>query len=248
MGDEVFFRRDGAWHGPGTVIGSESSVVFVRNASRVLKVHASKLRHRHTDTGDSNLAHSKLDTTGNTSQEAPFLPNPIPVDDLDDSFTTDTGEPDVPNMSEVEAVTTSQVKLNLEVQPTPEPPTSSRNPKRGDRVKILSSTGEKFGAEVISRAVKANGKYKFHYNVQYDDPTYANECVILTPGDLNWKYDENALSESVLATMSVADEFADAREAELKSCKKLEVFDIVGDVGQPRIATRWVYTTKESGQ
>ena len=53
-GDEVFFHRDGAWHGPGTVIGSESSVVFVRNASRVLKVHASKLRHRHSDTGVSN--------------------------------------------------------------------------------------------------------------------------------------------------------------------------------------------------
>ena len=47
--DEVFFHRDGAWHGPGTVIGSESSAVFVRNASRVFKVHASKLRHRHTD-------------------------------------------------------------------------------------------------------------------------------------------------------------------------------------------------------
>ena len=120
-GDEVIFHRDGAWHGPGTVIGSESSVVFVRNASRVLKVHASKLRHRHTNTGVSTLADWKLNTTGNTSQEASLPANPIPVDDLEDSSTTDTGEPDVPNMSEVEAVTTSQVKLNPEVQPTPEP-------------------------------------------------------------------------------------------------------------------------------
>ena len=160
--------------------------------------------------------------------------------------TTDTGDSDVPNMSEVEAVTTSQVKLNPEVQPTREPLTSSRNPKRGDRVKTLSSTGEEFGAEINSRADKANGN--FHYNVQYDDPTYTNECVNLTPGDLNWKYDENALSESALAKMNVADEFADAREAKLKSWENFEVFDIVEDVGQPRITTRWVYTTKESDQ
>ena len=111
-------------------------------------------------------------------------------------------------------------------------------------MKILSSTGEEFGAEIITRAGKANGKNKFHYNVQYDDPTYANECVNLTPGDLNWKYDENALSESALATMSVADEFADVREGEMKSWKNFEVFDMVEDVGQPRITTRWVYTTK----
>ena len=201
-------------------------------------MQASMQRHRHTNTGVSNLADSKLDTTGKTSQEAPLPPNPIPVDNLDDSSTTDTGEPDGPNMSEVEAVTTSQVKLNPEVQPTQEPLTSSRNPKRGDRVKILSSTGEEFGAEIISRAGKANGKYKFHYNVTYDDPTYSNECVNLTPGDFNWKYDKNALSESALAAMSVADEFADAREAELKSWKKFEVCHIV--VGQLGITTRWV--------
>ena len=150
-------------------------------------------------------------------------------------------------MSEAEAVTTSQVKPNPEVQPTPEPFTGSRNPKRGDRVKILSSTGEQFGAQIITRAGKANGKYKLHYNAQYDDPTYANECVNLTPGDLYWKYDENALSESALATMIVADEFVDACEAELKSWKNFGVFDIVEDVGQPRITTRWVYTTIESG-
>ena len=143
------------------------------------------MRRRHTETGVSNLADSKIDTTGNTSHEAPLPPNPIPVDDLSESSTTDTGEPDVPNMSEVEAVTTSQVKLNPEVQPTPETLTSSRNPERGDRLKVLSSTGEEFGAEIISRAGKTNGKYKFHYNVQYDEPTYANECVNLTPGDLN---------------------------------------------------------------
>ena len=150
-------------------------------------------------------------------------------------------------MSEVEAVTTSQVKLLPEVQPTPEPLTSSRNPIRWDRVKFLSSIGGEFSAEIISRAGKANGKYKFHYNVQYDDPTKA-ECVNLTPADFNWKYDENSLSVSALATMSVVDEFADARETELKSWKNFEVFDIVEDVRQPRITTRGVYTTKQSGQ
>ena len=150
-------------------------------------------------------------------------------------------------MSESEAVTTSQVKLNPEVHPAPEPFTSSGNPKRGDRVKILSSTGKEFGAEIISRAGKANGKYRFHYNVQYEDPTIANECVNLTP-DLNWKTNKNALSESAWATMNVADEFSDALDAELKSRKNFEVSDIVGDVGQPRITTRRVYTTKEIGQ
>ena len=87
-------------------------MVFVRNGSHVLKVHESKQRHCHNDRGVSNLADSKLVTTGNTSQEAPLPLNPIPVDDLDDSSTTDTGEQDVQKMSEVEAVTTSQVKLN----------------------------------------------------------------------------------------------------------------------------------------
>ena len=57
-----YFSTDtGRWHGHGNVIGSESSVVFVRNASLVLKVHASKLRHRHTNTGVANLADPKID-------------------------------------------------------------------------------------------------------------------------------------------------------------------------------------------
>ena len=67
-GDEKSFHRDGAWHGPGTVIGSESSAVL-----SLLEMQVASLKCMQascvivTLTGVSNIADSKLDITRNTS-------------------------------------------------------------------------------------------------------------------------------------------------------------------------------------
>ena len=46
QGDKVYFERNGNWKGPGTVIGQDSAVVFVRYGGTYVRVHKSKLMRR----------------------------------------------------------------------------------------------------------------------------------------------------------------------------------------------------------
>ena len=42
-GDKVYFLRDNQWKGPGTVIGQDSVVVFIRYGGTYVRVHESRI-------------------------------------------------------------------------------------------------------------------------------------------------------------------------------------------------------------
>lgn len=100
-------------------------------------------------------------------------------------------------------------------------------------------------AKVLGRAGKASGRHKNWFNIQHVEPDGSDgqkEAVDMSSVDnLNI---ESEMENDILITKDVS--FDAAKQEEIMSWYKNNVFEEVNDVGQKCVSTRWVCSLKET--
>lgn len=169
-GEKVYYKRPNCkeWKGPGTVIGQDGPVVFVRHGGSYVRVHQCRLQKHDKHVAqretvlngnpDNELQHGK-----NANSNEPSLPQIYDDSDSDDQSNHDTQEvgENLENGIENPGENNQEEEIQAEVITV----------KNGQTIKYTdTTTGNKCVAEVIGRAGKATGKNKAWYNVKYSEP------------------------------------------------------------------------------
>ena len=242
-GEKVFYKRPDStvWKGPGTVIGQDSVVVFVRHGGIYVRVHQSRLQ-RVNDTQQKNPAESNIQDDNNI------------IDTKEDTIINNQQEY---NSDEEHDNTPVDQEINeenpLEAQPIDIPPPEEEQQinltklKTGQVIQFNNrDTGNYSIGKILGRATSKNNKW---YNFEYLEPTdKAGQKISIDLStvdnvrdlDITQNGDNN---EDVFIVKDVS--FADAKQAELHSWKENMVYEIVPDVGQKCISTRWICSLKE---
>ena len=246
-GEKVYYKRpnDAAWRGPAKVIGQDGVVVFVRHASQLVRVHVCRLQkvkieesscHDKTALKDLSSVKSDKQLSEENKKKDPVLPEPENTEETDESgdqgqieteSNVDNSSQDSPSIQPVSSLKSGQTIIFQEKE--------DDNPKT---------------AVVLGRAGKSTGKYKSWFNVGVEEDT--------------GKYEERAIDISGLAKLTVVqdvteemvhdeevcvlcgEDFAEAKERELKSWRENDVYIEVQDEGQEWVSSRWVLGYKES--
>ena len=233
-GDKVYYQRpdNKAWKGPGTVIGQDGVVVFVRHGGLCVRVHQIRLQ--------------RAINIENTTCSEPSMKN-----DVNDNENEQFSESDEDEQNNFE--------LN-EDRSGQETPVTDRTLalKTGQVVQFQDQTNTLHEGKILGRAGKATGKYKQWYNIQYYKPDHLtgttgsvdlgrvdqltiNEIQEETTGNDG---DTSSIEENVMILDSVS--FYEAKCNELQSWKENKVFDEISDDGQKCVSTRWICTLKET--
>lgn len=248
-GEKVYYKRpnDAAWRGPAKVIGQDGVVVFVRHASQLVRVHVCRLQKvkreesSHQDTTALKKAapfdkhEEQLSEEHERKEKDSELPEPKVTEENDESSDQD--------QSEIEDNLEKSSPDSLTVQPV-------ASLKPGQTILFQEKEDESpMKAVVLGRAGKSTGKYKSWFNIGVEQDSGI--------------YEEKAIDISGLAKLSVVqdvtdqtihceevcvvgnEDFAEAKERELKSWKDNGVYTEVRDEGQDWISSRWVLDYKE---
>ena len=231
-GEKVFYKHPDyrEWKGPGTVIGQDSAVVFVRHGGSYVRVHQSRLQ-RVQDTGQTERTNGEITSTevtsvtrkNDTDENVPSVMNNC------DDFNSCSESEDV--NEEEQKILGGNIKL-----------------KAGEMVsfKEADSDTKSFG-KILSRTGKDKGPLKGWYNFEYVEPE--DKCGTKISIDLSKVQDLEKLtvSEQEDSVLIVNDEqFDGAKLVELENWKQNKVYEEVENTGQKTISTRWVCTLKET--
>ncbi|ESO90517.1 hypothetical protein LOTGIDRAFT_164106 [Lottia gigantea] len=140
-GDEVYYKRPDSteWRGPGTVIGQDGAVVFIRHGGLILRVHYYRLR--------------------------PVIEDPKFEKDPDVNVTPDRNietvpdeedNPPIEQNEDHEIIAIDDKAVLMKVKP-------------GQNITFKNDEKDKISAKVINRAGKASGKYCHWYNIENED-------------------------------------------------------------------------------
>lgn len=262
-GDRVYYLRDGKWKGPGTVIGQDNVVVFVRHGGLLVRVHSSRLLREKdsmtsmptaeavNDTDSDTKTHRKMDKSGNIDIEQENVQN-----NENDSSDSDSDCSENNNDESMPILHTPEVQL----------PTAARNEvqlKKGTIVSFNDGSNIICGAKILGRAGKSTGKNKNWYNIEYKIPdSQTGKVISVDFGKVeNLQITDSGSKNTIVEThdranddvmtnvadnevLIVEDVFKVAKEEELKSWHDQKVFVECEDVGQKCISTRWVCTIK----
>ena len=93
------------------------------------------------------------------------------------------------------------------------------------------------------------GKHKFCFKVEYSKPDElcgVRSAIDFGEDNLHWEEftSETALTTEMTTENAAARKFSDAKKADLKRLIEHSVYNVVDDIGQPRLKRRWVYTVK----
>lgn len=254
-GEKVYYKRQGCkeWKGPGTVIGQDGAVVFVRHGGSWVRVHRSRL------TRVPNLSRDNV----NSHPDAESMSEEMTTR----SQEQDTGLQGQASNEEDESDLSGEEAHDQSTQQVEELVIAPDGVHRADKSICLNkgcivkyqdrNTKEECVAKILSRAGKARGSNKTWYNVRYLLPNHMEgaeisvdlskvEGLICSQTSGQAESDERtgfSDNEDVLVLESVS--FAAAKNAELESWKTNQVYAEVPDSGQKCVSTRWVCTMKE---
>ena len=246
-GDKIHYKRldSQKWKGPGTVIGQDGPVVFVRHGGTLARAHKSGLQSAPLLDSSTDELKDRRATLDRKEDDENELKKDSTVEQ-DDSET----EPSNDNDGKEYDGTNSQV----EVQDN----THRRDPvkqqiitiKPGCRISYTDqNSNDKIQADVLCRAGKAYGSKRNWYIIKISKPSQLEGGEIsvdlsqLSDLEIAEPEDENS-DESVLLTNEVY--FNEVKSVELDSWKKDKVYTEVEDVGQKCISTRWVCSLKST--
>lgn len=248
-GEKVYYKRPDStkWKGPGTVIGQDGVVVFVRHGGLCVRVHQCRLQKLTTvDSSEKNEIENvsgvgkSTDQLGQQTDRTCELPEKQDVSDQDfsdiENSDTDDRVVDPVSTDSVNEHASGGVKLST-----------------GNYVSFTLGDGEACVGRILGRAGKASGGNKSWYNVEYFQPT----TKVGTQGSVNFSavgqfevmenYPPEStgdVDESVLLTGNIS--FDEAKAEELRNWKENSVYKTVRDTGQKCISTRWVCSLKEA--
>ena len=257
-GDNVYYKRNDSakWHGPGVVIGIDNKQVLVRHGGTVVRVHTARLAGASSEDSLGETVctqRSALENNGDVARETGYSPEDIteetPIDPVISVCDTYPSEGVV---SESTAETNTEVCEEVESEnsvssQTQEEPVQSNSVtksgnfwKPGSRFSGVDEiTGECVSGKIISRAGKARGRNRNCYNIQMDN------------GWRGW-YNFRALKDlsvtpenSEVVVLFNSDAVDGAKDEEMESWIKNEVYTEVDYQGQKCLTTRWIVTQKE---
>ena len=121
---------------------------------------------------------------------------------------------------------------------------SNVRPKAKMYVKYTLENGIAAAAMVLSQQPKRGSRYEQWINVQVDGEN--------GPSSVNWndveswrQIPEQEHAVFLTATEEMNQEVVDAKDREIKNLIENNVYDVVEDLDQPRITTKWIFTKKE---
>ena len=242
------------WSGPGTVIGQDSVVVFVRHGGTYVRVHSSRIKLvQHNDiTGSDIPAQLNSHNTDNTTDKN-IDKNPDTCIDYEDD-----------NVKINDYVNNEMAGNNEHIQRPEQVTIDLTKLKSGQVIKFRTrDSGEQNTGKIISRATKASSKQNTWYNFEYIEPITKSGTKLsidlstvddvqthdVTGGNDNienkdQEQSDDEQNDDIMIVNDIC--FDDAKSAELNNWKLNNVYEEVPDVGQTAISTRWVCTMKQS--
>ena len=270
FGSKVYYKAVGSdkWKGPATVIGQDSTVVFLRQGSFVTRVHQSRI----SLVKDQVPYESKSDSTNGPIQDVESIKEAsvLRIPDLDCSSdhgsvqevevepsTNPVAEVNCPAEIEAESPTslTEIAEKNVQVSQLVNNTVSTKEDqriekptaiKRGSTI-IFVDDGTQYEAVVLSRAGKANGKLKNWYNVHVKETNEVISIDVSTIDDFTVlnkdegdEFDFDPI-EDVYAVQ--LDDYATEKQLELSSWVTNKVYEEVriGELDARKVITStWV--------
>lgn len=237
-GDKVYYKRlqSKEWKGPGTVIGQDGMVVFVKHGGTYVRVHRNRLRKEKAV--EREAQRNSSDSTGGAKQSVTSSANSMNEHcenlDIEDCF-----EDEEHSNHDDPVVHQSPNQM----------PFDRKSIKTGNTVKFRNPDSQEWTiARVLGCAGKATGKNKNWFNLECLTPETKTISVDLSQvADLEVTTPETngENQENVLIVEDGVHEVA--KQIELENWKRNEVFMEVFDKGQkPVISTRWICSMKQS--
>ena len=209
IGEEVFYKRDDQqeWKGPGTVLGQDGAVIFIRNGSHYIKAHSCRVQPKVQDdeqkpipSSSANECHNQIE---NDKEKISESDDEISLRETDNSSTSNS---------------TSNIKTN----------NNCISLKPNSHISFTTDKNEKCIALILSRAGKATGKYNTAYNIEYLQPNNLKgtrtwiDTKALSNLTINEPEKENMLTdqpmtEEVFVINSL--DFTNAKQSELSGLK-----------------------------
>ena len=237
-GDSIYFKREDnlKWKGPDKVIGQDGKVVFIRYGDQLVRVPTCRL----VKVGEEFQKRPAMDVQ---EQENKNTGCKEKLGQGEESFSQNDKEDDI-----VETVTEDKHSEQNRNSDLNNNVLLNNWPKINDTIKFrMSDFDEWKEGIVISRGGKATGKNNGYFNMQ--NPKTG--CVFgLNLQQAQYKVinnDEfmNEVNVVFIPEQYHKDEFViDAKQRELDSWKKFEVYTEVEDKGQMTLSTRWIITEK----
>ena len=271
-GDKVFFKRDDCnqWRGPGSVIGQDGKIVFIRYGEQLVRVASCRLVKINNEQYEQSTPehHSNDDQVSNNPDiQRNVVTNSLDIEDIENATENLTTEPLIfgkESLSQHELVSAvkagneisfdDDISCEICIQPTTGTSSGNSNevtpcklPKVGDYIKYkLPENEDWIEAKILSRGGKSTGQNKYYFNIMN------NEDQIKLGINLelvDFEIIEKDNSEEVEAVFVSKERHSDAdiieaKTKELQNWKDFGIFKEVPDQGQKNLSTRWVVTEK----
>lgn len=256
-GDSVYYKRMDSrkWRGPGKVIGFDAQQVLIKHGSSYVRVHPCRVLPDKTRAEDDETKYDSIPdfSTNNLDTKLPPITYESSSDsDSDVCLEGNTDQPENHHENPQDILT----EISEENAATVAPSTMKKNsvPKimRGLEIEYLSKDDKWIPANIVSRAGKATGKYKDHWNIERLDDNSIGELDFNQISE--WRIRSSPLDEQDDVCLAfdmprvflseVNDDVLNAKLKELENWIKEDVYQEVTDDGQKTISVRWVVTPK----
>ena len=231
-GDKVYFKRDDSnrWRGPGTVIGQDRQVVFVRHGGVFVRVPTCRIKKVKSYIEPTNSDLEKQDEQIASSSSMQIEPDYEIDDCINDSDNNDNDNNNDSNDNNNNSDQKKEVNL-----------------RKGDNIKFRNEENDDWHtAEVTGSAGKKTGKNRNWYNVKEGEKEYSLD--ITRTRDLRVEEQNETVNVVMVPKADHGSvEIKQAKDKELGIWRQMDAYEEVPDIGQSRIQAIWVITRKGDG-
>ena len=252
-GDRVYYKRDddNKWKGPGTVIGQDGKVVFVRHGSIYVRVHPCRLIRCGLEGQEDMMKESQTESGDTQQQREKRYDSHDSECETTDDLQAEQDERQHPRNEENDLLAEQDI-----VPVEPDLPVGERHgirpkksiPNVGDKIEFqLPGDPRWVKAKVLSRGGKVTGKNWAYLNVQEENKELPSG-IDFNKDVQDWRISENmneVHSVFVPSARHSEDEVLCAMKKELDNWQQFNVFERIPYCGQKLMSTRWVITEKE---
>ncbi|CAG2190172.1 unnamed protein product [Mytilus edulis] len=272
-GDKVYYKRDddNKWKGPGTVLGQDGKVVFVRHGSIYVRVHPCRLIRCGIEFND--MPCKQLNVNKNNVQPVRVKIHQTAIYDSDDEEENNNRNVEQ-NIEEQEPVQNENDQQNIQlpqmqnddneqVEQNIAPGAAFDNLEqpvrpKDNKTKDIPHVGENIvnkmkendtwvKAKVVSKGGKSTGKHWAYLNLQ-DENEDAQVGIGFAKDVQEWRTEQDVDEvNAVVVPQSRHNEnqVKHAKQLEMDNWKSFKVYDEIPYSGQKLMSTRWVITEKE---
>ena len=253
-GQSVYYKREDSsqWLGPAKVIVQDGKVVFLRHGSYIVRIYINRVV----------LQGEEYESENNASQDVTsehISPN------VDENVVKQHGRENViqePEVAEEENPTPMPIETQDNIPDVVYDFVPWRSIKVNDEIMFRQNDKDPWNSgKVLSRAGKASGNNASWFNVETNNDRLSVDLrkmsvIKLSDTDVYDELHNNEEPTEVLVVdldnrvynVKICAKTEQAKLDEIQKLKDFETFTVVEDMGQERISTRWVLTSKEDGR